>query len=317
MNELALVKELILKLEWLDIALNGANGQPGLIEKVNSLTSEEGPHGGPGIVFQLEKVLQEAKNVIVQGEELKKCLSDPVHPEALATLRRNVNEAVKEGTSILTENAEEFQRLTSRISEHMVSSAAKAEMTSRATLEDLERARSDLERTTQFVAEELRIMIQEVKTSFSPEKLTNAYVTAASQAITESAASFNSQQYLVLHQEALKEINDKIKKDFFQYHEGLKDELVEIQQEGAEKVKRILSGRAPSLAVTELYDQLARVEAENESLKKRLSNDIETQKEPSHSTYLNSKALLSVVFAGFISSSALTGAIVWLMLRGA
>lgn len=317
MNELALVKELILKLEWLDIALNGAKGQPGLIEKVNSLVTEKGPHGGPGIVFQLERVLQEAKTVISQGEELQKNLSDPIQPEAVATLRRNVIEAVNEGASLLTENADAFQQLTGRISEQMVSNAAKAEMTSRATLEELERARTDLERTSQFVAEELRIMMQEAKTTFSPEKLANAFVTAASQAITESAASFNSQQYLVLHQEALKRINETLQNDFKQYQEGLKEELIEVQLEGAEKVKKILSGRAPSIAVTELYDELARVEAENTSLKKRITNGNGAEQSKVESNSFNIKPLLYVVFAGMISSSALTGGIVWLMLRGA
>lgn len=270
MNDFESMQNLLTRLEWIDLALKGSKGQAGLLDQLDTLLAEKAPDGSPGLIYRLEELISEAQSVMVAAASIQDALSDPVDLKFQRSIEQAVRSSIEKGAEGFDERVGTLKRVADQASEQMAQSVAQTEMVSRSAREIVTNTRSELERVTSQIAVQLEDMLKEVSDMLSPEALRKPLRDAALKAIQEVAAESSADQLLDLHRAELRKVAEEVKVDFRQYQEGFQEEMISIQQEASERVKKIVAGRAPSQAIVELYDQIDVLSAENESLKARI-----------------------------------------------
>lgn len=268
MSDLNELKSLLARLEWLEIALTGAQGQKGILEQLNDLMAEKTPDGGPGFIPQLESVIQSAQETLVAVASIHDALNEPIDLRLQRSIESTVHTAVEAGLAPLDERAKTVQRVADRASEQIAKGVAGVELISRTAEDTVNNTRRELEHVAAQVAVQLEDMLREVSGTLSAGALKAPLQEAAREAIQSASAQLAGEELIALHKAELRRVVEAIKDDFRQYQQGFQDELVEVQREASERVRKIIAGRAPSQAIIELYDRMDLLEAENISLRK-------------------------------------------------
>lgn len=276
MSDFEAIQGLVTRLEWIDLALKGTSDKPGLLDQLERLLAGESPDGGAGLVERIEGLVRTADQVVSTAASVQEALATPVDEKMQQSIEQSIREAINRGAESLDERAKSFeesvltlQKVGSRASEQMVQSVAQAELVSRSTQDAVSSTRDELDRVSGQVAGQLEGMLKEVSDMLSPEALRGPLRDAAKEAIQGVAVEADVDELKALHKAELRKAADEIKADHRQYQDGFQDELVEIQREASERVRKIIAGRGPSQAIIDLYDKVEALGAENESLKKQ------------------------------------------------
>lgn len=274
MKDLSEINNLLTRLEWVDIAFNGSDGQRGLLEQLNALMADKTTDGSLGLVPRLEQVLHTANETLVTVAALQDAMNEPIDLKKQRSIESSVRTAIEGGLTPLDARTEIIQRVADRSTEQIAQGMAGLELMSRTAQDTVNNTRREIEHVVSQVGTQLEDMLREVTCTLSADSLKKPLQDATKQAIIESSSKHASDELIEVHKSELKRAISEIKEDFRQYQQGFRDELIEVQQESSDRVLKIIGGRAPSQAIVELYDRVDLLETENDSLRKRIaSND--------------------------------------------
>lgn len=321
MSDFEAIQGLVTRLEWIDLALKGTSDKPGLLDQLERLLAGESPDGGAGLVERIEGLVRTAGQVVSTAAAVQEMLATPVDQKMQRSIEQSIREAINSGAESLDERAKSFdesiqtlQQVGGRASEQMAQSVAQAELVSRAAQDAVASTRDELDRVSGQVAGQLEGMLKEVSDMLSPEALRGPLRDAAKEAIQGVAVETDVDGLKALHKAELRKAAEEIKADHRQYQDGFQDELVEIQREASERVRKIIAGRGPSQAIIELYDKIEALGSENESLKKQIKDKAKGVGSAASSKTLPAipKHLAAAIYAALIAS----GLSLWLGLGG-
>jgi hypothetical protein len=309
------VKELVDRLEWMSLELHGTVDQPGLLDKLSLLLVNDegaGPPASKGLVPRVEKLCADIDRVLDNQSTLSSVILRPVPEDQRQSILEAVESGFNAGRSHLQEEMEDYNKGSRLAAEQITKATAEAELLFRSQQDSLSAAQDQMNKSSGQVAQQLRQMLGEIKSSISEESLQEPLRAALEKTLASGALEVNQQQLTESWRLVSEDLVKKIRNEMLQNREGIEDLFRETQAEQLKHVKEIIHGRTPSQTIVTLYDDLDATKAQlqvKEKQVRKLTIDIDKLEGTDGKSYM--KPYMVTAICSFI----LGGAGVFILLK--